>query len=46
MRSFVRHDRPDGTGLVESAFTPETAGAGGDFVLGVLIEGRDEIIRA
>ena len=45
MEGVVLEARPDGTCLVELAFTPQTADQDGDFVQVVLTEGRYEIIK-
>lgn len=42
----VLEARADGTCLAELVLTPQTAGAGGDFVQAVLRDGQYEIIRA
>jgi hypothetical protein len=46
MRGAVLETWPDGSILVDFAFTPQTADNNGDFVQGILIEGQYEIIRA
>ena len=46
MRGAVLETWPDGSILVDFAFTPQTVDTDGDFVQGVLIEGQYEIIRA
>lgn len=45
MEGVVLEARPDGTCLVELAFTPQTADHDGDFVQAVLIEGQYEILK-
>lgn len=44
MEGVVLEAKPDGTCLVELAFTPQTADQDGDFVQAVLAEGQYEII--
>jgi hypothetical protein len=46
MRGAVLETWPDGSILVDFAFTPQTADTDGDFVQSVLIEGQYEVIRA
>ncbi len=45
MEGVVLEAKPDGTCLVEVAFTPQTADQDGDFVQAVLTEGQYEIIK-
>jgi hypothetical protein len=45
MEGSVLDARPDGSCLVELAFTPQTADQDGDFVQAVLAEGQYEVIR-
>ena len=44
-KGVVLEAEPDGTCLVELAFTPQTADQDGDFVQAVLAEGQYEIIK-
>jgi hypothetical protein len=45
MEGVVLEAKPDGTCLVELAFTPQTADQDGDFVQAILAEGQYEVIK-